>query len=169
MSRWHTFLEITTGRGMHTRDRAGRILAVLLGFAIILITFATMIDSLNAPGGLSNAGLTLLLGVLTLLVGTVSGFLARVQDSHGYDTRAAVGTILTGTLGVTMIVISAATLYEAFIQPDSRINANVVSLLTAVIGGGIGATSAYLGIPRATQPEPLPPADPPAAPPSEGA
>lgn len=180
MSRWNTFLEITTGRGLETRDRAGRVFAMLLGTAIILITCGTMADALSSPTGLTDASLTLLLGVLTLLVGTVSGYLARIQHTSG-DSRAPVGTILTVALGTVMVLITGTVLWNALTDPRSRISANTVSLLTALLGGGIGAAASYLGLPKivegvpnapvattyvAEEEEPEKPADTPREPPT---
>jgi hypothetical protein len=151
VTRWNTFLEVFTGRGLDPRDRAGRILAVLLGIAINLITLAAMIDALGAPNGLTDGTLTLLIGVLTLLVGTVSGYLARTHHNPSPDNRAPVGTILTVSLGTTMVIITTSVVLLAIFDPVNRINANTVSLLTAVLGGGIGATASYLGLPRTTE------------------
>lgn len=151
MSGRDRFLEITTGKGLEPRHRAGRILSVLLGTAIVLITVAAMVDGLRSPLGLTDAALTLLIGVLTLLVGTVSGYLARVQDAPDLDNRSPVGTILTMALGATMVIITAAVLFDVVVSDQARITANVVSLLTAVLGGGIGATASYLGLPRVAE------------------
>jgi hypothetical protein len=156
VSRWNHLLGIITGRGLDTRDRAGRIFAVLLGTSIILITCAAMFDGLRAPKGLTDPALTLLLGVLTLLVGLVSGYLARVHDNPPGDNRAPVGTIMTAALGTSMVIITSVVLWDAIAHPESRISANTVSLLTAILGGGIGATASYLGLPRVEMPRPAP-------------
>lgn len=121
---------------------------MLLSTAIILVTAAALLDGLTAPNGLTDAALTLLLGVLTLLVGTVSGYLARVQHADTPDHRAPVGTMLTICLGIVMVIITAVVLWDAIFNPRSRISANTVSLLTAVLGGGIGSAAAYLGLPQ---------------------
>lgn len=146
---WHRLLDVAVGRGLGPRDQAARILAALLGTAVILMVVAAMANGIRASEGLSDGISQLLIGVLTLLVGTVSGYLARRQDQAEDDTnRAPVGTILTAALGTTMVMITGFSAWDAIFAPDPGVSSNMATLQSAVLGGGIGAASAYLGLPR---------------------
>lgn len=153
--------EAVFGHNLAPRDQAGRMLGVFIGIATIFLVSSAMIGAMRHRTGLGEEATQLLLGVLSLLVGTVSGYLARRQD-RGLedDARTPVGVLLTFALGLSLVIITGVSLWDAIFSPTPAMSTNLGALLSAVLGGSIGAAAAYLGLPGHQDPLP-PPRDPP--------
>lgn len=130
-----------------TRHRAAQVLVVLFGVGFIAITAAIGINSYRNEEGLSETGNQLLLAVVSLIIGAVSGYLSRKVDEDPEDEiKSFVGTALAIVLGIVIVIAGVGLLWASFTRSDSILQANSLNLLTVILGGTVGALAAYLGL-----------------------
>lgn len=131
-----------------TRHRAAQILVTLFGAGFILIVIAVGLDAIRNPEGLTETANELLLAVVSLIIGAVSGYLSRrVGDDPDDEIKSYVGLALATILGIIIAIFGIGMLANAIWNlPGAILQTNALNLLTVVLGGSVGALSAYLGL-----------------------
>lgn len=132
-----------------TRHRAAQVLVSLFGVGFVLIVISVGVQAIRRSEGLSETANELLLAVTSLIIGAVSGYLARrVGDDPEDEIKSYVGFALTSILGIIILIFGIGFIWSAIFLDAERdiLQANALNLLTVVLGGSIGALSAYLGL-----------------------
>jgi drug/metabolite transporter (DMT)-like permease len=130
-----------------TRHRAAQILVSLFGIGFILVVIAVGVEATRNKEGLSETANELLLAITSLIIGAVSGYLSRrVGDDPDDEVKSYVGLALASILGIVVLIFGVGFLWSAIFLDGDILQANALNLLTVVLGGSVGALSAYLGL-----------------------
>ena len=128
-----------------TRGRAANMLTFLTGLALVILVISIMVANIRTGSeGVGEQATQLMLGITTLLVGAVSGFLARKTLDD------PVGWMLTVTLGVIVLTLCGFVLIDAVFSSGPGLSDNMSNVLASLFGGVVGAVVAYLSPPTDT-------------------